>query len=459
VRLRFLLPLILLAGCGGLPKSAVQRQSTPATTTPTLAPTATFSASPSTIQKGQFTKLTWSTANAGTVTITGIGAVGPQGSLQVVPAATTSYQLTAQGSGGTTQVSTHVNVQTGSTPAPAPTAALSLSSSTIQSGQSANLTWHTTNAWSVSISGIGTVGAQGSLVVAPSATTTYQLTAKGDGGTSYASARLTVSTTTPPAAPHVVLIIEENRSFSTVYPIGMPWMSALGNAYGIATNYYSDQSGSMLDYLWLSSGSGEQTFGCAGWGCLQTITDDNIFRELNKTGLSWKVYAESLPYAGFMGSSYGYYVKRHNPAPWYSDVVNSTAQQQKMVPFTQFAKDLAANNLPNYSVIVPNLLDDAHDGSISAADQWLKTNIGPLLNSPYFKLGGNGILFITFDNGDADRQGLVFTGVVGQSVIPGKKVSTAYRHENTLRTIMEKLGLTHFPGASATASPMNDFFK
>jgi hypothetical protein len=44
-------------------------------------------------------------------------------------------------------------------------------------------------------------------------------------------------------------------------------------------------------------------------------------------------------------------------------------------------------------------------------------------------------------------------------VIPGVKVSNPFRHENTLRTIMELLGLTQFPGASAKAAPMNEFFK
>jgi acid phosphatase len=256
----------------------------------------------------------------------------------------------------------------------------------------------------------------------------------------------------------VFLIIEENRSYSSVYPVGMPWLSLLGDQYGIATNYYSDETGSLLDYLWLSSGSGEHAYGCTGGGCSHVIPSDNIFRELNKAGMSWKLYAESLPYAGFMGSSYGKYVKRHNPAAWYSDVVNSRAQQKKMVPFTQFASDLAAKALPNYSLIIPNLLHDANSGTMGMADQWLKNNITALLNSSYFSAGGNGVLFITFDNGNGDAQGQVFTGVIGPGVKRGVKISNHYRHENTLRTMMELLGLTTFPGASATASPMNGFF-
>jgi len=261
-------------------------------------------------------------------------------------------------------------------------------------------------------------------------------------------------------AAHVILIIEENHSYSTVVDQGrMPWLKAVGDKYGIANNYFSDEKGSLLDYLWLSSGSNESKFGCGGNQCSHAITDNNIFRQLNKAGMSWNVYADSLPKFGFMGMFAGNYAKRHNPAVWYSDVAHSRQQQQNVVPFTQFSVDVAADNLPDYSIIIPNLADDAHNGTPEAADQWLKANIGPLLESQYFQSGKNNVLFITFDNGDDDEQGQVFTAVVGQSVIPGVRVNTPFRHENTLKTIMQLLGLKTYPGASATAAPMNEFFK
>jgi acid phosphatase len=175
--------------------------------------------------------------------------------------------------------------------------------------------------------------------------------------------------------------------------------------------------------------------------------------------MSWNVYADSLPKFGFMGMFAANYAKRHNPAVWYSDVMKSRDQQQNVVPFTQFPVDVAAHNLPDYSIIIPNLKDDAHNGTPEAADQWLKTKIAPLLHSNYFHAGENTVMFITFDNGDNDEQGHVFTAVVGQSVIPGVKVNTPFKHENTLRTIMQLLGLRNYPGASAAAAPMNEFFK
>lgn len=264
-----------------------------------------------------------------------------------------------------------------------------------------------------------------------------------------------------PHASHVVLVIEENHTFAQVYPSGMPWLSAQGKSYGIAANYHADVPGSALDYFWLSSGGGEGAFGCQGWGCPNPITSDNIFRELNNAGLSWKVYADSLPSVGYMGGDLGAYLERHNPAKWYSDVISNAAQQNKMVPFTQFAADLAANQLPNYSVIVPDANHDAHNGTLAQADAWLQTNVAPLLNESYFQPGGDGLLLVTFDECDGAIGAcpqLIYTAVIGPNVKRGFQSQVPYKHENALRTMLEALGVTVYPGAAKTAVAMADFF-
>jgi peptidoglycan-associated lipoprotein len=81
---------------------------------------------------------------------------------------------------------------------PSPTASISVSPDTIQAGQSATLSWQTSNATDVSIDGIGAVQPSGSQQVNPTDSTTYHLTAKGSGGTQDATTRLTVAP--PPAA-------------------------------------------------------------------------------------------------------------------------------------------------------------------------------------------------------------------------------------------------------------------
>jgi peptidoglycan-associated lipoprotein len=86
-------------------------------------------------------------------------------------------------------------------PPAAPTASISVNPNSIQAGQSASLTWQTTNATDVSIDGIGAVQANGSQSVSPTDSTTYHLTAKGAGGSQEASARITVTAAPAPPPP------------------------------------------------------------------------------------------------------------------------------------------------------------------------------------------------------------------------------------------------------------------
>ena len=91
-------------------------------------------------------------------------------------------------------------VQTPPPTPPQPTVTLNVSPSDITQGQSAELTWQAENATDVSIESIGTVEANGSKTVNPSESTTYRIIAKGPGGTSDATARLTVNKPAPPVA-------------------------------------------------------------------------------------------------------------------------------------------------------------------------------------------------------------------------------------------------------------------
>lgn len=95
-------------------------------------------------------------------------------------------------------------------PAPsAPTASISVNPSTVQAGQSASLTWQTSDATDVSIDGIGAVQPNGSQSVSPTESTTYHLTAKGSGGTQEATARLTVTPASAPPPPPTTNVTDE----------------------------------------------------------------------------------------------------------------------------------------------------------------------------------------------------------------------------------------------------------
>ncbi len=152
-------------------------------------PTASISAAPVSITAGQSFTLTWSSTDADSCIIEpGIGSVAVSGSMSVTPTETATYNITATGPGGTATDSVTVTVIY------PPTVSMSADPETIESGESANLTWTSTNADTCVIEpGVGTVDPNGSTAVSPTETTTYTITATGLGGTATAAVTLNVN--------------------------------------------------------------------------------------------------------------------------------------------------------------------------------------------------------------------------------------------------------------------------
>ncbi len=82
--------------------------------------------------------------------------------------------------------------------APAPTADITATPASINAGDPVILTWHTSNATEISIEGLGTVASSGTQTVKPTESTNYHLIARGDGGSTDATARVTVNSAPPP---------------------------------------------------------------------------------------------------------------------------------------------------------------------------------------------------------------------------------------------------------------------
>jgi len=83
-----------------------------------------FTAEPSTIEKGQVATLRWSVSNATDMNIDqGIGAVQSEGTRQVSPSSTTTYTLSVHGPGGSDSKTVTVEVTTPPPPPPPPPAA------------------------------------------------------------------------------------------------------------------------------------------------------------------------------------------------------------------------------------------------------------------------------------------------------------------------------------------------
>ena len=403
----------------------------------------------------------WSSADAsvatvdGTGLVTGVGAGGP---------VTITAKIAKKSGTSAIMVTTVPRV-------PVASVTVTPASASIMAGSTVQLTATPKDAsntpltgrvvtWSSANTALATVNGNGLVTgVAAGGPVTITATCETKTGTS----AITV-TPRPPGGGggqfnHVFIVVEENTNYGDV--IGnpaMPYLNGLAQQYGLATQYYADTHPSIGNYLMMTCGqiiTNDDTYS-------QTVSVDNVVRELNAAGKTWKAYAEDIPSAGFVTLNYddGHYASRHNPLVYYTDVHDNPAQAAHVVPFTQFATDLATYNFPNYCFINPNLCNDGHDCGGNVVDGWLKNNIDPLIKNAQFQQ--DGLLIIVYDeSGNDDTHGggrIVWVAVSGKSK-PGYQSTTLYQHESTLRLSLKTLGVSVFPGAASTAPDMGEFFN
>ena len=146
-----------------------------------------------------------------------------------------------------------------------------------------------------------------------------------------------------PRPDHIVIVIEENKSFNQV--IGYreaPYINELAKRGALFTQSYGITHPSQPNYLALFSGS---TRGIGSDACPLALSGDNLATQLQAKGLSFTSYSESMPQAGYDGCIYGAYRRKHNPAADWKDL---SANNQ---PFSAFPADYA--QLPTVAFVVP----------------------------------------------------------------------------------------------------------
>jgi len=283
------------------------------------------------------------------------------------------------------------------------------------------------------------------------------LAVAGCGGV---SAGATVPTTVPrsvslPDFTHVVVVVFENHEASSIAANSdAPTFNALAHRYATLTDYTAVAHPSLPNYLALVSGS---THGITSdcWNCI--VQARNLADTLAGAGKTWKTYAEDLPYPGFTGGSAGRYAKKHDPFLYFHDVTSSLPRRNRVVPYTQLARDLAAHRLPDFSLLIPNLCDDMHDCSVATGDAWLKAHVVPLLHSPQLR---GGVVFVVFDEGTSNTGGggHVEALALGPTVRRGSRFTQATNHYGLLRTIEDAWKLPRL-GNSHTATPIGGIWR
>lgn len=316
---------------------------------------------------------------------------------------------------------------------------------------------------------------------------------------------LTDSQAQPPAFDHIVIVIEENHGFSQI--IGSPDapnINALANFGANIVNASTDPQAnttgshavrhpSQPNYLEFYSGSSQGTIQDGHPGSTSEpfsspppFTTPNLGAALRNAGFSFATYAQTMPSVGFDGDSAGAYQRKHNPVTNWMNDTNPTVNQYPSTlnqPFTTFQQ--IANspggfaNLPTVSYVVPDQNFDMHDGTIQAADTWLKQNI--IDTYLPWAITHNSLLIVTWDeDGDNTGSNQIATIFAGAKVKPGNytetnlnannphigsptdpgiqtPTGTAMNHYNVLATLEDVYGLTHI-GGSLNRRPVSDIF-
>jgi hypothetical protein len=164
------------------------------------APAVSISVAPANITEGESATLTWTSANVTSCTSSGswIGSQPLSGNQTVSPTAGSySYALSCSGAGGTASSSATLTVSSSSTPPPAPTVDISVSPPGVNGGESATLTWSSTNATNCTASGPWTgakvpSGSEAVTTPAVAGIYSYTLMCSGTGGSGSDSTTISV---------------------------------------------------------------------------------------------------------------------------------------------------------------------------------------------------------------------------------------------------------------------------
>ena len=248
-----------------------------------------------------------------------------------------------------------------------------------------------------------------------------------------------------PAISHITVVVMENYNYAQI--IGnsaAPYINSFAKANALFTASFAVAHPSEPNYLALFSGS---TQGLTSDACPVSYGSANLASELTAKGYKFAGYAENWPassacYAASSASVSSKYLYWRKHAPWVDF---------KNVPLSFGHAWSGPGTVLTGSVnfVVPNICHDMHDCGIAAGDAWLSKNIPPILT---YDSGHNGLLIVTFDEGQYSSTNHIVTIAAGPMVHRGL-YSQSITHYSVLRTIERNFGLPLL-GKSATAALM-----
>ena len=324
---------------------------------------------------------------------------------------------------------------------------------------------------------------------------------------------------------HIIVIVEENKDADMVLnPDTAPNLARLAKTYGVATNFFGEVHPSEGNYVAMLAGD---TFGIHdddAFFCTPGTTDHecpnaqrtdypahtllarHLGDQLADKGLKWKGYYGSLPEPGslavhapdprlpFGAKLDNLYASKHSGFINFKDVQTAPDRAKKLVDLDQLDRDLAADALPAFALVVPNQCDEMHGLhgadtpedcdithpllTVKRGDRVIGELVAKLQASKAWKSKRNMAIVITFDeSGSFKRDGCCAVTPTASSNFGGGHIATVvitnhgprglsdptpYNHYSLLRTfedlfhIEEHLG--HAADTDKGVTPMTALF-
>ena len=233
-----------------------------------------------------------------------------------------------------------------------------------------------------------------------------------------------------PTPAHIVIVVEENRSQTNI--IGnkaAPFINQLAAGGAMMAQSFAELHPSEPNYYALFAGN---TLVNANVCPVNGGNTPNLGSQLLGAGYTFAGFAESLPAVGSPACSAGKYARKHVPWASFTNIPGS-----RSLPFSAFPTAPNYAGLPTVSLVIPNLDNDMHDGSITRGDTWLYDNLSQYAA---WARANNSLLILTWDEDDNTPRNQIPTVFYGAGVRPGT-YNEPISHYNVLSTLEEMYGL------------------
>ncbi len=271
------------------------------------------------------------------------------------------------------------------------------------------------------------------------------------------------------SAPHIMILMMENESYSTLIGNGSAsYLNSLAGSYLKATSSYARGHDSLPNYLEMISGNAFEKSGtsgdCSPSSC-GSITGKDLADQLQAAGIGWKAYMGAMPSdcSTSNASGSGGYGVRHDPFVYFAQG-RRQPECGDVVPASGMITELNSASPPAFVFYSPSICqdggNDAPCSTLANGDSFLAKRIPEIMGTAWYRDGGT--IILTWDeSSDSDTSGQfgddgghVLTLVISAKTKGAGSFSSYVDTAGILRSVENAYGFPYLGDAARSSSGM-----